>query len=71
MVESKSSCTLKVNKLKNSTGKTEGQATKYKKYRSKKTQTKSQGPERKAKTNFKGCWNDLEGYIFDLGPKSL
>ena len=55
MVESKSSCTLKVNKLKNSTGKTEGQATKYKKYRSKKTQTKSQGPERKAKTNFKGC----------------
>ena len=61
MVESKSSCTLKVNKLKNSTGKTEGQATKYKKYRSKKTQTKSQGTETKAKTDFKGRCSDLEG----------
>ena len=37
----------------------------------KRTWTKNQGPELKDKTDLKGWRSDLEGYIFDLGPRSL
>ena len=34
------------------------------------TQTKTQGTELEAKTDFKGRHIDLEGYIFDLKPRA-
>ena len=41
-----------------------------KKYRGKKTQTKSQGPDPEDETKFKGQCSDLEFYIFDLWPRA-
>ena len=71
MVKIKPSRPSEGNELKNSTDKNKAQAPKSKKYRGKKTRTKSQGPEPKAETNFKGWCSDLGGYIFGLGPRSL
>ena len=51
--------------------KNKGQAPKSKKYRGKKTQTKSQGPVTKANTKFKGRCSELEDYIFNLGMRAL
>ena len=47
-----------------------GQAKKYNKYRGKKTRTKPHGKYLEAETNFKGWCSDLEGNIFDLGPRA-
>ena len=57
---------LEGNDLKNSTEKNKEQSPKSKKYIGKNTQIKSQVPEPKNKTNFKGQCSDLENYIFDL-----
>ena len=58
------------NESKNSTYRQKGQAPKIKRYQGKNTQTKIKGPELKAETNFKGWCINLEGYIFDLGPRA-
>ena len=70
MVENKPFCYLEGNGLKNLTDENKGQVYNPKRYSYKKTRTKTQVPELKAETNFKGRCSDLEGYIFDLGPKS-
>ena len=44
---------------------------KLKRYRGKKTRTKTQGPDIEVYTNSKGRYSDLEGYVFNLGPISL
>ena len=67
MVETKPSCYPEGNSLNNSTDENKGQASKPKSYRCKKTRTKTQYPELKVETDFKGRCSDLEGYIFDLG----
>ena len=70
MVYSKSSCPSEVNELNNLTDENKGQAPNPKKYIGKNTQTKSQDPDIKSKNDFKGRCSDLEGYIFDLGPRA-
>ena len=47
--------------------KNKGHASKTKRYISKKTRTKTQGPELESNNNFKGQCSDPEGYIFNLG----
>ena len=49
------------------TDKYKRQSPKTNRYRSKKTWTKTQGPKLESKTNFKGRYSYLEGYIFGLG----
>ena len=44
---------------------------KIKRYIGKKTRTKTQGLELDAKNDFKSHCNDLEVYIFELGPRAL
>ena len=71
VVETKSSWYTEGNESKVSTEKNKGQPFKPNSYRVKKTQTKTQGPELEADTDFKGQCSDLEGYIFDHGPRAL
>ena len=42
-----------------------------KRYQSKKTSTKTQGPELESETDCKGRYTNLGGYIFYLGPRYL
>ena len=70
MVEIKPSRYPEGNKSKNSTDKNKGQAFKTKRYRCKKMRTKTQGPELKSDTDFKGLCSDLEGCVFDLGLRA-
>ena len=58
------------NGLKNFTHEHKTQSSKPKRYRGKKTQTKTQGLEIESETNFKGRCSDLEVYIFNLGSKA-
>ena len=71
MVKTKSSGISEGNESNNSTDENKKQSTKPKRYRGNKYRTKSQGPEIKSKTNFNGQGRDLEGYIFDFGPRAL
>ena len=71
MVEIKPYRPPEVNYSNNLTYKNKGQAPKSKKYRGKKTRTKSQSPEPEAETVFKGRCSDLEGCILELGLISL
>ena len=59
-----------VNYSNNLNDKNKGELPNSKKYRGKNTWTKSQGPERKAKTDFKGWFIDLDGYILDPGRRA-
>ena len=52
------------------TNKHKGKSLKTNKFRFKKACTKTQGPELEAETDFKGQFANLEGYIFDLGPRA-
>ena len=63
VVETKLYGPPEVNKPKSLTDEHKGQSTKTNSYRGNKTWTKTQGPELKANTDFKGWYNDLEGYI--------
>ena len=63
MVKTKPSLPPEGNEQNNSTDKNKGQATKYKKYRGKKTQTKYQGLDPKSDTDLKGRYSDLEDNI--------
>ena len=54
-----------------STGESKGKASNMNIYRVKKIQNKTQGLELKAHTNFKGQYSDLEGYVFNIGPRDL
>ena len=69
MVESKPSRPSEGNKSKISTDGKKGKASKTKKYRGKKTRNKPR-PETEAETDFQVRCTDLEGYIFDLGPRA-
>ena len=69
MVESKPSINLKEISWRNQLTK-KWQAPKSNKYRGKNTWTKYQVLEPKSKTNFKVWCSDLEGCIFDLGPRA-
>ena len=57
-----------VNESKKLTDKKKLQASNPKRYRGKKTRTKTQGSELESNTNFRCRRSDLEGYIFDIGP---
>ena len=70
VVETKTSWPPKENESKGSSNKSKGQASKIKRYIDKKALTKTQGPDLKANTDFKGQCSDLEGYIFDLGLRN-
>ena len=67
MVKTKPFCPHEVNES-NKLTKNEVEASNTKRFRGKKTRTKTQGRELEAKTNLKGHYNDLEIYTFDLGP---
>ena len=54
-----------------STEKRKGQVYKPKLYTGKKTQTKTQGLDLEADTDFKGRCIHLEGYVFDIGMRAL
>ena len=71
MVKSEPSCPTEVNESKNLTNENKGQSPNSKKYRGKKTWTKYQVPDPKYDTAFNVQCSGLEGYIFDLGPRSL
>ena len=68
MVVSKLPLTHEGNELKNLTDGNKGKASKPKNYRGKKPQN-NPSPDPKSETNFKGRYNDLEGYILYLGPR--
>ena len=70
MLRTKPPQSPKGNETNGSTKKIKGQASKTKRYRGNKTRTKTQGLELEANTNFKGRFSDLEGYAFDLVPRS-
>ena len=69
MAEEKPSRQPDVNVLQNPTDRNKGQDSKTKKYRGKKPQNKPI-PNTRPKTDFNGRCTDLEGYIFDLGPRT-
>ena len=71
MVETKTYCTPEINYLNKLTDKDKGKSPKFNKYIGKKTLTKYQGTEPKEDTKFKKQCSDLEGYIFDLEPRTL
>ena len=52
------------------TDKKKGQSFKPKRYRGKKMRTKIQGLELKSETDFLGWCSDVEGYIFNIGPRA-
>ena len=56
--------------MKVSTDESKGQAYKPKRYRGKKMRTNTKVTELKTNIDFKGRWSDLEGYIFNIGPRS-
>ena len=56
--------------MKVSTDESKGQAYKPKMYRGKKMRTNTKVTELKTNIDFKGRWSDLEGYIFNIGPRS-
>ena len=69
MVKSKTSCLPESNKSKIPIDGNKGHASNPNKYRGNKPWNKpSQEP--KYETNFQGQCTDLEGYIFDLGPRA-
>ena len=70
MVKTKPSCYPEGNHSKNLTEKHKGKAPKKKSYGYKRTRTETQGPEFEAETDFKDRCIDLEGSIFDLGPRA-
>ena len=51
--------------------KNKGKASKPKRYRGKKTQTKTKGRELEANTKSKGWCSYLEGHVLDIGPRAL
>ena len=69
MVKLKPSCPPEVNEPNILTDGNKVQSSKPKKYRGKKPRNKP-SPEPKAETDFQGQCTDLEGYIFDLGPRA-
>ena len=69
MFGSKYPDTLKEKKV--FTYKSKGHASKLKRNSDKKTQTKTQGPDFEADTNFKGWYSDIISYIFDIIQISL
>ena len=71
MVEIKPYRYPEVIESKNLTERNKGQASKYKRYRGKNMQNKTQGTELEEETEFKRRCSYLEGYIFDIGPRSL
>ena len=71
VVKNKPSQSPKVNELKNLNEKNKARLSNHNTCRGKKTLTKTQGTEIEVKTDFKGPWNDLEGYILDIGLRSL
>ena len=70
MVESKPSRPPEGNELKISTDGNKVQASKPKKYRGKKQPQNKPSMEPETETDFQGRCTDLEGYTFDLGPRS-
>ena len=70
MVESKPSRPPEGNELKIPTDGNKGQASKPKKYRGKKQPQNKPSMEPETETDFQGRCTDLEGYTFDLGPRS-
>ena len=70
MVESKPYRPPEGNAPKKLTEKNKGQEPNSNKYRGTNTQTKYQGTDTKANTDFKVWCSDLEGYIFYLGTIS-
>ena len=70
VVKIKSSQSSEGNELKDSIDKSKGRASKPKSCKGKKTQTKTQDPELRADTDFKGWYSDLEGFVFDLRPRA-
>ena len=71
MVESKAHRYPEENDSKGSYDEIKWQAPKTKRYRGNKTWTNNQGPELKADTDFKGWCTNLEGDVFDIGPRAL
>ena len=69
MVTLKPSVPPEGNKSKILTDRNNGQASKPKKYRGKNPQ-KHPSSDPKAETNFQYLCTDLEGYIFDFGPRA-
>ena len=69
VIESKPSLPPEGNESKIPTDRNKGRSSKHNKYRYKKTRNKAI-PEPKSKTDFQGRFTDLEGYIFDLHPRS-
>ena len=69
MVKSKPSCTPESNKLKNPNDGNKVKSSKPKKYRGKKPRN-NPSLDLEAKTNIQGWCTNLEGYIFDLGPRA-
>ena len=70
VVETKPSWSPEGDESKGSTYESKGQASNPKRYIGKKIQTKTQGLELKANTNFKFQCSGPEGYIFDIGPRA-
>ena len=69
MVKLKPSRPPEGNELKITTDRNKVKASKPKKYIGKKPRNKP-SPEPKTETGFQGRCTDLEGYNFDLGPRS-
>ena len=69
MVKSKPSHPPEGNELKIPTDRNKGKYSKPKKFRGKKPRNKP-SPETEAKTDFQGRCTGLEGYNFDLWPRS-
>ena len=70
MVKSKPSCLTEGNEFMIPTDGRKGQASKPKKYRGKKQHQNKPSMEPETETDFQGRCTDLEGYTFDLGPRS-
>ena len=70
MVESKPSRPPEGNELNILTEENKWQFSKPKKYRGKKQPRNKSSLEPKTETDFQGRCTDLEGYIFDLGPRA-
>ena len=70
MVKSNPSCPPEGNELNIPTDGNKGKFSKSKKYRGKKQTRNKSSLEPKTETDFQGRCTDLEGYTFDLGPRS-
>ena len=71
MVELKPSRPPEGNELKIPTDGNKGQVSNPKKYRGKKQPRNKLSPDPETETDFQGRCTDLEGYTFDLGPRSF